>query len=82
VADWFKTLAQTSTFTVYDVRDYLAAGDTVVALGRIAFTAMTGAKYESDFAHVFTIRNGKIARFLDFSDSAQINAVFQLQAVS
>ena len=79
VADWFKVLAETSTFTTYDVRDYLAGGDKVVALGHIAFTAMNGAKYDSDFAHIFTIKNGKITRFLDFNDSAQMNAAFQAE---
>jgi ketosteroid isomerase-like protein len=79
VADWFKVLAETCTFSNYEVRDYLAAGDKVVALGHCGGTSMTGATFETDFAHVFTLRNAKIVRYQDFTDSAQINAAFRAQ---
>ena len=82
VADWFKVVAETATFTTYDVRDYVATGDKVVALGHLAFTAINGAKFESDFAHVFTIKDRKITHHQDFNDSAQINATFQAQTAS
>jgi ketosteroid isomerase-like protein len=36
----------------------------------------TGRGFESDFAMVFTLRDGKVAQFQEFSDSGAINAAY------
>lgn len=47
-------------------------GDTVVALGRYGGTyKATGAKVNAQFVHVFRFKNGKIAGFQQYTDTAQ-----------
>lgn len=55
---------------------YVAEGDTVVALGRY-----TGRRKESDkqlnaqFAHVWTVRDGEVKRFQQYTDTAQMSRI-------
>jgi hypothetical protein len=55
----------------------LDAGDTVVAFGRYNGTyKATGAAVNAQFVHVFTLRDGKLAKFQQYTDTAQFrNAV-------
>ena len=76
VAEFFKILSETFTFKQFDVSDFVASGNKVVALGHFAGTSDAGGAVDSDFASVFTMREGKIARFQDFNDSSQMNAAF------
>lgn len=47
-------------------------GDTVVALGRYGGTyKATGAKVNAQFVHAFRFKNGKIAGFQQYTDTAQ-----------
>jgi ketosteroid isomerase-like protein len=48
----------------------------VVALGHYTATTPVGDSFDSDFAMVFTLRNGKVARFQELSNSAAINAAY------
>ena len=49
------------------------AGDTVVVEGRYtgAYTA-TGLSHDQQYCHVLTFENGKLARFQQFTDTAQL----------
>lgn len=50
----------------------LASGDRVVALGRYTGTNnATGATLDAQFAHVFTLADGKIVAFQQYTDTAQ-----------
>jgi ketosteroid isomerase-like protein len=45
----------------------------VVALGRFTGTVMaTGNKIDTAIAHVFTIRGGKVSRWLGYGDTARV----------
>ena len=47
-------------------------GDTVVALGRYGGVyKATGAKVNAQFVHVFWFKDGKVARFQQYTDTAQ-----------
>jgi len=47
-------------------------GDTVVALGRYGGVyKATGAKVNAQFVHVFWVKDGKVARFQQYTDTAQ-----------
>ena len=37
----------------------------------------SGRSYEHDWVMVFTVRNGKITNFQEFTDSAALNAAFE-----
>ena len=76
VGEFFKQISQHMTFSSLEPRDFVATGDKVVVLGHYAAKTSAGKNYDSDFAMVFTLRNGKVTHFQEFSDSAGINAAF------
>jgi uncharacterized protein len=77
VADFFRQVAESEDFEQFEPRQFVAQGDKVVALGHYrAVTKTTGKSFESDFVMVFTLRDGKITAFQEFTDSAAINAAF------
>lgn len=77
VAEFFKQVAESEDFEQFEPREFVAQGDTVVAIGHYrAVSKATGKRFDSDFAMVFTLRNGKVATFREFTDSAGINAAF------
>jgi hypothetical protein len=70
-ASFFKDVAEHDEFTSFEPRQMIAMGDTVVALGHYGITAKaTGKHFESDWAHAFTIRNGKCVKFQEYTDTA------------
>ena len=77
VAEFFKRVAESEDFQQFEPREFVAQGDKVVAIGHYrAVTKATGKSFESDFVMVFTLRDGKVATFREFTDSAGINAAF------
>jgi ketosteroid isomerase-like protein len=77
VAQFFKILAQSIAFTRFEPREFIAQGDKVVVLGFYSATAIpTGRQFESEWVMIFTVKNGKVTEFKEFSDSAQLNAAF------
>jgi ketosteroid isomerase-like protein len=53
--------------------EFIDGGDTVVATGRYAGTyKATGKSFACDFAHVWTLRDGKAVRFKQYVDSALV----------
>lgn len=59
-------------------REYLARGDKVVALGHIrARVRSTGRLYESDAIQVYTLRDGKVAKYRNYVDTAAVAAAFR-----
>ena len=77
VAEFFKTLSEAISFAKFEPREFIAQGDKVVTLGHYAGKAnSTGRSFDSDWVMVFTVRNGKVVDFKEFSDSAQLNAAF------
>ena len=62
-------------FTV-DVRRLVGGGDTVLAEVRDRGTAKaTGTRLDAQVAHVWDVRDGKIARFQQYADTWQIAQV-------
>jgi uncharacterized protein len=77
VAEFFKQVSETEDFQQFEPREFVAQGNTVVAIGRYrATTRATGKTFDSAFAMVFTFRDGKVAGFREFTDSAAVNAAF------
>lgn len=77
VAEFFTIVSETEDFEEFDPREFIAQGDTVVAVGHYrAVTKSTKKRFDSDFVMVFTLRNGKVATFREFTDSAAVNAAF------
>ena len=78
VATFFKQVAETVKFSQFDPKEFIATGDKVVALGHYRATTSIGKNFDSDFAMVFTLTNGKVSHFQEFTDSAAINAAYSV----
>ena len=77
VAEFFKRVSESEDFQQFEPCESIAQGDTVVAIGHYrAVTKATGKTFDADFVMVFTLRDGKVATFREFTDSAGINAAF------
>ena len=58
--------------------DYIADGDRVITLGVYTGTAKTtGKKMRAPFAHVWRVRDGKLARFDMYTDTALVQAALR-----
>ena len=70
VADFFATLARDQDVLEFEPRKFVAQNDTVVSLGYYEWHVKeTGRDFESDFVHIFTIRDGKMQKFELFFDT-------------
>lgn len=71
VAEFFTLVGETIDFEQFEPRDFVAHGDTVVVLGyernRIK---PTGRSFDQEWAHVYTLSDGRIATFRGFEDTA------------
>jgi ketosteroid isomerase-like protein len=76
VATFFKQVAEHINFLKFEPKEFVATGDKVVALGHYTGKSPIGKTFDSDFAMVFTLQNGKVSHFQEFSDSAAINAAY------
>jgi ketosteroid isomerase-like protein len=57
---------------------FVAEGDTVVALGDYSGTyKATGKTFSAPFAHVWTLSEGKITRFQQYTDTALVQAALR-----
>jgi ketosteroid isomerase-like protein len=80
VKEFFRLVAENVKFSRFEPKEFIATGDKVVALGHYTATTPIGKRFDSDFAMVFTVRNGKVTEFQEFTDSAQINAAYAVAA--
>jgi ketosteroid isomerase-like protein len=77
-AQYFKLLGESVEAQQFEPQEFIAEGDKVVVLGQSRWTVKSnGNSYDSPWAHVLTIRNGKVARFQQYYDSAAAVEAFQ-----
>ena len=77
IREFFGTLDQAMTARSFEPREFIAQGDQVVVLGHYQWTAKaTGKPFDANWAHVVTLRDGKIVRFREFTDTAAAAAAF------
>ncbi|WP_376915758.1 nuclear transport factor 2 family protein [Paraburkholderia sp. OAS925] len=56
---------------MFEPLEFIASGDRVVVLGMQRWHVhTTGSTYEDEWAHVFTVENGKITKFTEYHDTA------------
>jgi len=73
VGEFFAQLAMSMEFTRFEPKEFIAQGDQVAVVGEYAGSIKaTGGKVSSDWVMVFTVRDGKVARFREWTDSAQL----------
>ncbi len=78
VADFLRTLGQWLVAEQFDIREYFAGGDKVVALGyQRGHVRPTGTPYAFDFVHVWTLRERKVTDFRVYYDTAYVVAALR-----
>jgi uncharacterized protein len=78
VGQFFQTLSDTEEVRQFEPREFVAQDDKVVALGHYAWhVKSTGREWESDFAHVFTVRDGRVTGFQEYTDTAALADAFR-----
>jgi uncharacterized protein len=78
VGQFFQALADTQEVRQFELREFIAQDDKVVALGHYAWHVnSTGREWESDFAHVFTVRDGRVRGFQEYANTAAIADAFR-----
>jgi uncharacterized protein len=71
VAGFFSSLDSAQESLSFEPREMIAEGDKVVALGSYQWRVKAnGREFGGDFAHVFTIREGKVVAFNEYMDTA------------
>jgi len=78
VQKFFQGVAEHEEATEFSPKEFFAADDRVCVLGHYAWKIRkTGRAVASDWAHIFTIRNGKVAKFREFNDTAQFAEAYR-----
>jgi uncharacterized protein len=78
VGKFFESLAANEDLQAFEVREFIAEGDSVVALGyyRSRIKA-TGRTLEGEWAQVFRMRNGKVVSSRYYVDTAAVEAAYR-----
>ena len=76
VGEFFNQVGANVNFSKFEPTEFIATGDKVVTLGHYVATTPKQKGFDSDFAMVFTLKNGKVTHFQEFCDSAAINAAY------
>ena len=75
---FLETVHRSVEIHQFEPQEMVAKDDQVFVTGHLRLTAKaTGRTFESDFAHVITLRNCKWIRFRDFMDTAVAVAAFR-----
>ena len=70
---FFAALGETEDITAFEPKTFHPSGDTVLVQGRIGVTLKKNGKaLDYDWAHVFTVRDGKVASFKELYDTALV----------
>lgn len=78
VGEFFSILGTTTDFQAFEPQEFIAQGDQVAVVGKYKAKVKPTAKtIESGWVMIFTFKNGKIARFREFTDSAQLVRAYQ-----
>ena len=78
IACYFKTLDEDAQALRFNPKEFIAEGDKVIVTGEATWLSrLTGRTYEGSWVHVFTMRDGKIARFENYFDTAAAERAFR-----
>jgi len=76
--EFFKRVGETEEFSEFAPQQFYSAEDKVFVTGHYTMKVkQTGKPVASDWVHIFTVKEGKIAAFQEFNDSAQFVAAYR-----
>ncbi|HEU0203056.1 MAG TPA: nuclear transport factor 2 family protein [Burkholderiaceae bacterium] len=71
VARWFGHVAALDAIEAFEPREFLAGADHVTVLGWERTKALpAGRVFETDWVHVFKVRDGKVTHYIGMYDTA------------
>ena len=71
LAGFISGIDEYEEFLKMEPTEFIAQGDRVVVLGNyLARSKTTDKQYATDFAHIITVKDGKVISFLEFFDNA------------
>lgn len=77
-AEFFQSLAEAQDVLTFNPQEFIAQGDKVVALGDYLWRVKAiGREFGSDWAHVWTVKNGKLVGFQEYADTAAASKAHQ-----
>ncbi len=75
VAEFFTTVNEVFEIQRFEPREFIVQGDRVVVLGdETAQVRATGKVIDIDWAHAFTLRNGKVVALHEYLDTSAVVA--------
>ncbi len=78
VAEFFSLVGETLEFEQFEPREFVAQGETVVVLGfERSLVKPTGRMFEQEWARVYALKDGKVAKFLALEDTAAHVVAFE-----
>jgi uncharacterized protein len=82
VARFFSDLQQTEEIIRFETHEFIGQGDRVVVLGSYSSKVRaTGRTLDSDWVHVYRVRNGRITEHREYADTGAMVNAFQPGAV-
>jgi uncharacterized protein len=70
-ADFFAALERADETEIFEPREFIEAGENVTVLGWVKGIARDTQKtFDTEWVHVFTVKDGKVTRWRGFSDTA------------
>jgi ketosteroid isomerase-like protein len=70
VARWFESIAEAGDIQAFEPREFIVGDDSVTVLGWEKTRALpSGRVFETDWVHVFTVREGRVVRFWGMYDT-------------
>ena len=80
VLGWFGRLASTLDFTTFEPREFIAQNDKLASTVYAEATVRaTGRAFVNHEAHVWTFRDGKVARLQIYLDTAAVAAAYRAE---
>jgi ketosteroid isomerase-like protein len=71
VTEFFEAVSRVDEIELFEPREFIEAGEHVTVLGWEKTTVRdTQKKFESEWVHLFTVKNGKITRWRGFFNTA------------
>lgn len=78
---WFGLVAEFDDIQAFEPREFFAGDDHVTVLGWERTRAkVSGGVFETPWVHLFTLRDGKVARFVGLYDTAAAAAAQRVPA--
>jgi len=78
VAQFFAAVGEHLEVLDFGAGQFIAQGDTVVVLGRERMRVKGTARvYETEWAHVYKLREGKVVRFREYTNTAAVAQAFR-----